>query len=302
MKATTRTSTVTAALIAGVLLPTYATDASAQSSLSSRVAVLVSNDFGPEPPDGPSAIRLAGETANSAESIFLSETFAFGSEGDLSLSGTASAATSYQRLRAAVTGDVSGSFYNSEFDPRFFDQETGEVQEEFGKPDYFAVDAESQFTETLQYGGTATNYNSRYFLNLSGTVSGEGAFVFVEVDHATSGQGFRFFSRETGDFNIPIVTEAFVGSANQQFSVRLLTSFQVQTDDGGGGSFAGAAEFGSTLEFLGVEVREEESGRLLSASEITSDSGTVYAVVPEPATALLVLAGLPLLRRRETRG
>lgn len=68
---------------------------------------------------------------------------------------------------------------------------------------------------------------------------------------------------------------------------------------GGDGSISGASSFGSTLEFLGVEVREADSGRLLSAAEIASDSGTVYAVIPEPNTAMLAIAGLPLLFRRK---
>ncbi len=287
-----------AACAAGLCLPTL--EAAAESSLLSSVAMRASNDFGPEPPNGGFADLLADDFTTGPGTVSLDRGFSFGDEGDLSFFGTATAATSYQRLRAGVTGNVSGASYDSQRDTKYFDQDTREVDFN-GKPDYFGVDAESQFTETLQYGGLAVGYTSRYYLNLSGSVGGIGAFVYVEVNHATSGRAFTYFGFETGDYDIPIETESFVGAANQQFTIRMLTSFQVDTFDGGTADLSGNASFGSTLEFLGVEVREQDTGRLLAVNEISSDSGTTYAVVPEPATALLTLAGVPLLARRARR-
>ena len=284
-----------AALAIAACLPVP--EAEAAATLSSSVAMRVANDFGPEPPrDGGSDLLFSDFTA-STDTVSLNKRFSFGEEGELDFNATASASTSYQQLRAGVTGSVFGDSYNSDQDAKYFDQATRETNPD-GKPDYFDVDAESTFTETLQYGGSAQGYTSRYFLNLTGSVSGIGAFVLVEVDHATSGRSFDYISFETGDYNIPIVTESFVGAANQEFTIRLFTSYQVETFDGGSAELDGSSSFGNTLEFLGVEVREESTGRLLRPDEITSESGTTYAVVPEPGTAAMALIGLTLLTRR----
>lgn len=68
---------------------------------------------------------------------------------------------------------------------------------------------------------------------------------------------------------------------------------------GGDEAISGASNLERTLRFLGVEVREADSGRLLSAAEIAIDSGMVCAVIPKPNTAMLAIAGLPLLFRRK---
>ena len=218
-----------------------------------------------------------------------------GDEQTMTFTGAASASAEFGRLRAAADGTVSNAFFNED-NPPFFD---GEEFDEGGVPDFFAPRATASFTDTLQYGGTATGYTSRYLIRLTGNITGEGASVTVELAHSSGGRNVFFFS-EPGAYDQTLSSEAFVGGPNQTFSLSLISEFQTSLEiEEDGDTISGSADFGNTLELVAVEVRDED-GNLLSGSQVTSESGTSYDIraVPEPATLALLAAGVPLVLRR----
>jgi hypothetical protein len=82
------------------------------------------------------------------------------------------------------------------------------------------------------------------------------------------------------------------------------TNAGTETEDGQTGAIAAAtmvADFRNTFTWAGVSELRDAHGALLDAFEVTSFSGTDYRhpiAVPEPGTALPVLAGLFALARR----
>ncbi|MEM6259308.1 MAG: PEP-CTERM sorting domain-containing protein [Planctomycetota bacterium] len=296
-------------LLAAALLTT-SNHTFASTSRSSNADVGVSNDF----LSGQNTSFAVLDFDSSSTGDFVSSSFSGsytgfdndGFERTMNFTGSSSAASEFGgRLRTRAQASVTNSFYNPDSNDPYFDYENGIINdgEIEGVPTDFIVNGEASFTDTLQYGGTATGYTSRYLLNLSGTITGDGgAFVFVEFSHGTSGQSQSFFFSENGSYNIPIATETFVGGPNQTFSIRMLSSFQESTEfffDGD--SFSGTSAFGNTLELVGVEVRDEVTGELLDSSQVVGTSGASYSVqvVPEPGSlALLGLGGLCALRRR----
>ncbi|MEO0514212.1 MAG: hypothetical protein AAF086_02815 [Planctomycetota bacterium] len=276
----------------------------AQFSQSASADIGVSNDFSTGPND--SFLVLDGDFSSTGSQVFAGGSYSFtGDNRDFStqtmdFTGNASASSQFKRLRTSVSASVDNVFYNEENVP-YLDYVNDEINDEFGVPTDFIVNAEAQFTDTLQYGGTATGYTSRYLLNLTGTITGTEAFVFIEIDHGTSGVSQDILYFEPGTYNINIASDTFVGGPNQTFSIRLFTSFQASAffaEDGD--NLTGTADFGNTLELVGVEVRDQDTNQLLSADQVVGASGESYSVllVPEPAAAVLVATGLALLAQR----
>lgn len=279
------------------------TQAFAVTSRSSDANVGVSNDFGQGNDafiilDGDFDSNGAPVSASVQNRAFTGLNSEYNSQ-TMFYSGSASAYSNFGRLGASASGSVTNNFYNSD-NVKYYDYDISEINPD-GVPNNFIVNGQASFTDTLQYGGTAIAYTSRYILNLTGSVSGGEAFVYIAISHGSSGQSESFFYSATGNYNIPINSTAFVGGPNQTFSIRMLTSFQADASYYSDGSnFSGSAAFGNTLELVGVDVRDE-NGILLSATQITGESGTTYAItaVPEPTSlALLGLGGLCVLRRR----
>lgn len=214
------------------------------------------------------------------------DTEVLGGSGDLVFTGSGSAQAGYQFLRSSASGSLSNSYFDPDYN---FDNGTGDV------PTSYVTQSIARFEETLVYGGTATGYNSKYFFRVTGNITGQDASAFVQLTHASAPSQFWFFD-SPGGFNEIIVSESFVGAPNLGFSLELVSSFDASTeflDDGG--SSSGAAQFGSTVELLGIEARDAVTGDLLSTLDFTSGSGTVYpirAVVPEPTTAWLAASVL----------
>ncbi|MEM0895760.1 MAG: PEP-CTERM sorting domain-containing protein [Verrucomicrobiota bacterium] len=224
-----------------------------------------------------------------------SETYDFGTfpnddENSVVFSGTSSAQALPQRLRAQASGSVSNIDFDSDYD----------ADNMIGIPDNFVSFAQAEFTETLAYGGTATNYNSRYILQFTGTLTGD-AFAFISLRHGSNPEQTWFFN-QPGTYNVPLTSETFVhGSSPQEFRLFLSTGFDIFSD-----SFAptstvsGSANFGNTLEVTGIDLRDD-FGTLLTGDSVTGSSGSTFNIiqVPEPAAPLLLLlVGFAFLAKR----
>lgn len=229
-----------------------------------------------------------------------------GDERTMTFTGSGSASAGFGVLRAAATGSVTDAFFNNANDP-YYDPNVGINSD--GVPDYFSVTSEAKFTDQLIYGGTASNYTSTYYLHLTGNIIGDGSgFVVVEMDHGVNGQQSSQMFYTDGAYDILIESQAFVSSPNQQFSIRLFTSFQTSMEYANDGQdYSGTANFANTLDLVGVSVQDNDTGLYLNQGDISSESGTTYAIktpavttaVPEPASiSLLAMGGLLMLSRR----
>ncbi len=206
-----------------------------------------------------------------------------GGDGYLLFSGTGSASAAIQRLQTSASGTLTNSFYDSEFvdDPR-----QGNI------PYDYVTQSIASFTETLQYGGTATAYTSRYILRLTGTISGDGSYTTISLTHATAPSQFFYFDTP-GNYDLTLTSESFVhGLGPQEFSLEILSAVRFSTDFYPDGSnLSGESNFGNTLELIGIDIRDE-NGVLAPEGTVTSGSGATYNIVPVPEPSSLALAGL----------
>ncbi len=190
--------------------------------------------------------------------------------------GNASASAAIKKLRAQGGGSVDGNL----IDEGFYVEEA---------PDFYTADGIASFSETLAYGGTAVNYNSRYILGFSGTITGN-AFVVITLKHANNPSDMWIFDTP-GIYNEVLVSDAYVhGGSPQLFSLTLQSSVNLNPDNIVPDS--GNADFGSTLEVLGIDLRDNDTGELLTAETVSGESGSRYEVIPVPEPAAFFLFGL----------
>lgn len=284
---------------AGVTTVSAATATAARTASSS---VVVSN-FNNTTNDNTYA-TLSSSYSDTAEPTAASHAQIFngkdsnGDDASTTFNGLASATADFGVLKATARGTVINGYYNPS-NPAYYDPDTGVNPD--GMPDAYAVFGQAEFTDVLQHGGTAHNYNSRYQMTLTGSIEGDG-FVVVDVTHGNASWDKTY--QVQGDYSIPIVSDYFVvGSGNETFSLRLMASFQLYLHewDSVGHDYYGSADFGSTLTLDRIELSDPDTGATLGASDVSFASGASYPVgaIPEPSMLGLVALGvLPMLRRR----
>lgn len=233
--------------------------------------------------------------------VTLNSGMSFGSEeenGVFGISGSASASSVAGILRASASVTVTDNTV-SDFSVPFL---TENEENENGIPTFAGFSAFASFTDELQYGGTATNYTSRYLLRLTGSISDFGGFVVVTVTHG-GGSSQAYVFDQVGTFNELIATDAFIhGGSPQTFEVRIQATADANSEfDYEGRSFS--ANFSNTLEVLALELRDADSGELLTGETITTFGGATLPVtlVPEPGTAAIAGIGVLLLMNRRRR-
>ncbi|MEM9109373.1 MAG: PEP-CTERM sorting domain-containing protein [Planctomycetota bacterium] len=229
-----------------------------------------------------------------------------GTDGTFSVTGFADASSVAGALRASASITVSGNNVESVTTP--FVLPDGSFDEN-GVPTAASFTAIAGFRDVLQYGGTARNYTSRYFLRLTGSFSAEGGgSVQFDITHGDAGTQSFFFDGESDDgdtigdgltVNELIVTEAFVhGGSPQEIEVSLLAIAETSVENAESG-FTAFANFGSTLEIVGYELSDTDTGQIITNVGVTTSDGSSLPVIPEPTTAaMLGFTGLALMARR----
>lgn len=214
--------------------------------------------------------------------------------------GEASASAYYNALHASVRAQVSNTFYDPDFE--FMEDHT------VGVPQSLAAVAVAEFSQNLLYGGFAMPYYSTFRLRLTGSVDGgtSGAYAMVEMSHGTDPLRRWFFDSsnadENGNFELFIDSTFYNNAPNMEFSLRIYTQMNVNMEGYDDGStVSGFADFGNTLEVVGVDVRDE-LGNPISGATVTSDSGQVFDIIQIPEPSSLVMAfGFVVLGLRRSR-
>lgn len=238
----------------------------------------------------------------SVSPVTLNSSYSFGTEEDngvFAITGDASAQSVAGILRASAQTTVTDNTV-TDFSIPFL---TDDSDDPAGIPTTAGFSAYAGFTDRLQYGGTATNYGSRFLFRLTGHIENPGAFVVVTIQHAEQ-PAQSFFFTEVGSFNEVVATEAFVhGGGFQDLSVDI----QVSADADPMFDLSGdtlAADFSNTLEIIGFELRDADTNQLLTDEVVTTFAGGTLPItaIPEPAAiTLLTLGGLAFTTRASRR-
>lgn len=220
-----------------------------------------------------------------------------GENSTMYFSGYAEAHGYYGSMHTYSSGGLYDSFYNSENDP-YMNSQTNEFNPD-GVPDVVDLYAQAGWSDKLMVGSTATNYYSTWIFDVSGINTGVESFAYLTIQIGNNpAVPFYFGGGATNDRLR--VSQYIVGGVQENITFNLYSFFQPSTqyfDDGA--NIVGGSDFSHTVTFEGLELRHEPGGELLTGLEVTSASGYVYEVVPEPATlGALGLGVVALLRKR----
>lgn len=243
----------------------------------------------------------AGSPAFASTDVSFTGMDGFGATQTMRFQGSTAASAEYGQLHCATFGTLTNSYYNSANSP--FVAADGSLADPNGSPDTMNSLGFAIFTDTLHFGGNLqSGYRARYLFHVDGTNAGVGALADLSVD-VDSNQNNSFFAFDTGSIDTTWATDAFDvnGISPQQIRVQFSTQVVFNTFElTDGGNYSGMSDFSSTVTLAGIEMFDA-NGNTVTGWTVTSDSGTQYNTVPEPATltAFLGLAVPAFLRRRK---
>ena len=224
-----------------------------------------------------------------------------GSSQTMTFSGSVSASAAYGQLHVDSSGAVTNTYYNAN-NPVYYNANTNTVNSA-GSPDGLVSLGFADFNDTLQYGGALqAGYQARYIFHITGNNIGYGAAADLSVSIAGN-TAENFFDFDPGNISADWATESYAinGTSPQSIAVQFSDQFTAYTDNLADGSkVAGEANFSDTLTLAGIEI-VDANGNPVSGVTVTAASGTMYSVVPEPATFAFLLPGAFWLICRQRR-
>jgi hypothetical protein len=208
-------------------------------------------------------------------------------------SGSSSASSSYGRLRSQATATLTNTFYNSSNAAN-------------GNPNIFVAVGQAGFTDKLTFtgGSILPTHKVRYIYFISGQMSGTECVAALVTNIGASSESVSFNSASGSQIAQYFTTNLYDVSGTFQQDVRttFLSSFQTNTQFKiDGSTLTGAANFSSTATLTGIEMFDASGNRVTNFT-VTSESGTAYSTVPEPATFIACGLGIAgILRKRSKR-
>lgn len=272
--------------------------------LTSRIGVQASNTEFPASNGGLGFIEEEGYSSDSGSPLNASFSQSYtglddsGEERTMNISGQSFAQATYGSLRTSGSGTLSNSFYSESNDPYY--NTTDDIYNVFGTPDIFNVYAQASWSDEILAGSTATNYWSTWIFRVTGNTSGQNAFSYF-TGKVGNNAAENFYYGTPGPTNEVVRISKFIqGGIEENVRFDVFSTFQPQTQFySTGANISGASSFGNTITLTGIELRENPNGPILTNVSMTGASGTVYNVVPEPATmGALALGLLGVLRRK----
>ncbi len=222
-----------------------------------------------------------------------------GQSQTMNFQGTTIASSNFGQLHCYTDGTVTNSYYNAN-NSVYWD---GSSYNPSGSPDVLVSLGFAGFNDTLHYGGTLQfGYKARYIFHLDGFQSGFGTLADLAFN-VDGNPGDSFFETGQGNINTTWVTQTYEinGITPQNISVQFSTQFVHNTFEvADGSSTSGISDFSSTLNLVGIEVLDANDNPVTGWT-VSSESGTVYQAVPEPASifAITALAALVSKRRKK---
>lgn len=247
-------------------------------------------EFASQGGNGPQTIANGSHTFTGLDSSNNSQT--------MDVMGQTINSANYGRLHTYTELSATNIYHNVN-NPKYHNTD-GSVNEA-GSADGVTSLGFSGFNDTLHYGGAlAIGYRARYVFHVDGTNTGPGCLA----DMAFQIQGYdaeSFFSFGAG-YNSEIwATQTYdingitPQEVNVQFSNQVVFDFPNYTE---GSNLHGISNYSSTLTLDHIEV-VDATGSIVSGVSVTSDSGTQYTVVPEPASLLALAGGIVFILRRK---
>ncbi|MFM9873316.1 MAG: PEP-CTERM sorting domain-containing protein [Fimbriimonadaceae bacterium] len=217
----------------------------------------------------------------------------------MNFQGTTVASSNYGRLHCYTDGTVTNTYHNAN-NPIFWD---GNNYNENGSPDFLVSLGFAGFNDTLHYGGSLqAGYKARYYFHLDGFQSGYGTLADLAFN-VDGNPGEGFFETGQGNISTNWVTQSYEinGITPQNIGTQFSTQFVVNTwEVADGSTLSGISDFSSTLVLTGIEVLDANDNPVTGWT-VTSDSGTIYEAVPEPASLVALSALAAFVAKRKSK-